>query len=98
MKAVPLPYKQILFVCTNSREPGARISCAGEGQCGQIILDQLKKHVKENNLEEKVRVSKSGCQEKCELGPNIAVMPQNIMLQGVTAADIPTIIQRFLNV
>lgn len=96
MKKSPLPYKQLIFVCTNARKSGERISCAGDGRCGQQILDRLKDHVKKNNLQEVVRVAKSGCQEKCELGPNVAVMPQNDFLSGVTLADVDAIIKTYL--
>jgi len=96
MKESPLPYRQLIFVCTNARPEGQRISCAGEGRCGEKILHRLKDYVKENHLEDLARVAKSGCQEKCEIGPNMAVMPQNIFLSGVTEADISEIIRKFL--
>lgn len=97
MKQVPLPYKQLIFVCTNARASGQRISCAGEGRCGEKVLEALKTYVKENHLESKVRVAKSGCQERCENGPSVAIMPQNIMLEGVNQNDIPEIIKTFLS-
>ncbi len=97
MKKSPLPYKQLIFVCTNARKPGERISCAGEGRCGQDILDRLKDHVKKNNLQDVVRVSKSGCQEKCETGPTVAVMPQNDFLSDVSVADVDKIISTYLS-
>ncbi len=91
-----LPYQQLIFVCTNSRSKGERISCAGEGRCGQEVLDRLKIYVKENGLEELARVAKSGCQEKCEMGPNVAVMPQNIFLSNVSSGDADLIIREYL--
>jgi (2Fe-2S) ferredoxin len=96
MKEEALPYKQMIFVCTNARAKGERISCAGEGRCGQDLLDKLKGAVKKNRLEGIVRVAKSGCQEKCEVGPNVMVMPQNLFLSGVTMNDADGIISRFL--
>jgi len=96
MKERPLPYKQMIFVCTNARDEGDRISCAGEGRCGEKILKKLKKYVKENGLKNTVRVAKSGCQEKCEIGPNAVVLPQNIMLTKLKVEDVDTIISRFL--
>jgi (2Fe-2S) ferredoxin len=92
----PLPYKQLIFVCTNSRAPGERISCAGEGRCGQQVLDQLKKYVSQHDLKKNVRVAKSGCQELCERGPSISVMPQNVCLTGVRTEDVPSIIETYL--
>ncbi len=97
MKKSQLPYKQLIFVCTNARGAGERISCAGEGRCGEQILDRLKHYVKKNNLKDVVRVAKSGCQEKCEIGPNVAVMPQNDFLSGVTLDDVDGIIATYLS-
>jgi (2Fe-2S) ferredoxin len=96
MNRSTLPYKQLIFVCTNTREPGERISCAGEGRCGQMVLDKLKAYVKANHLEGEARVTKSGCQEKCELGPNVAVMPQNDFLSDVALTDVESIIRKYL--
>jgi (2Fe-2S) ferredoxin len=97
MKRSPLPYKQLIFVCTNARAEGERVSCAGQGHCGQEILDKLKDHVKKNKLQDVVRVAKSGCQEKCEIGPNVAVMPQNEFFSDVSVADVDAIIDAYLN-
>ena len=96
MNRSPLPYKQLVFVCTNARKPGERISCAGEGRCGAEILEKLKNYVKRNDLQSLVRVAKSGCQEKCELGPNVSVMPQNDFLSDVSLSDVETIISDYL--
>lgn len=96
MKAQRNPYQQMIFVCTNAREPGARISCAGQGRCGERILEQLKTYVKSNKLEDRVRVAKSGCQEKCEIGPTISLLPQNKMLTDVSEKDIEEIIRVYL--
>ena len=98
MNEAPIPYKQMIFVCTNARAEGERVSCAGGGRCGEEVLNKLKRYVKKNRLEEKVRVAKSGCQEKCEIGPNVVILPQNVMLSGVTIEDTEAIISRFLNV
>jgi (2Fe-2S) ferredoxin len=96
MNQRPFPYKQLIFVCTNSRAPGERVSCAGPGRCGEDILRRLKDYVKEKNLKDHVRVTKSGCQEQCENGPNVAVMPQNQYWSGVTLEDVDSIIKKYL--
>lgn len=91
-----LPYRQVIFVCTNARKPGERISCAGDGRCGEAVLDRLKRYVKEKNLGQVVRVAKSGCQEKCEIGPSAMAFPQNEFLSALTPADADAIIERYL--
>ena len=101
MKKIDPPFKQYVFVCANSRAPGQRISCCGEGRCGEKILEYLKGYVKEKNLKNVVRVLKSGCQESCEKGPNIAIFPQNIFLSDVSMSDMDQIVKNhfepFLN-
>lgn len=96
MKISPLPYKQMIFVCTNARTEGQRISCAGEGRCGQEILDRLKEYVKAHKLEGVARVARSGCQEKCETGPNLCILPQNDFLSDVAVKDVEMLIDRYL--
>jgi (2Fe-2S) ferredoxin len=96
MKSEKLPYRQLIFVCTNARKAGERISCAGEGRCGETVLKKLKAYVSDNKLDAVARVAKSGCQEKCELGPSVAVMPQNDFLTAVDVADADRIIETYL--
>lgn len=96
MESSSLPYKQMIFVCTNAREKGERISCGGDGRCGMELLEKLKSYVKKNHLEKVARVAKSGCQEKCEIGPNAVVLPQNVMLSHLTTADVEAIIEKYL--
>lgn len=60
------------------------------------ILEKLKDHVKTNKLQDVVRVAKSGCHEKCEIGPNAVVFPQNDFLSGLRLEDAETIIKTYL--
>lgn len=86
----------MIFVCTNARADGQRISCAGEGRCGGAVLDRLKSFVKAHGLEGRVRVAKSGCQERCESGPNAVVFPDNAFFSGLGEADADRLVDRFL--
>lgn len=93
MDAKPVPYKRMIFVCTNSRDDG-RASC---GPCGaQAILDQLKEEVKKRGLTGKIRALKSGCMDICEGGPHVMVFPDNLWHAGVTPEDVPHLIEKYL--
>lgn len=76
------------MVCTNCRDDG-RECCA---QKGSIDLHQkLKEAIKE--VAHDVRVSKSGCLDRCSTGATVVIMPDNICLGSVTEADIPEIVR-----
>ena len=91
-KSAP-PYQKIIFVCTNSRDGGA-ICCSGGGSVA--IREALKRYVKENGLQGKVRVSQSGCMDLCSQGPNIMIFPDGIWYKDVTLEDVPAIIQNHI--
>ena len=96
MKRASNPYQQVIFVCTNARAAGERVSCAGQGRCGEVVLNRLKDYIKKNNLQAVARAAKSGCQEQCEIGPNAMLLPQNELLSDLSPADADEIIRRYL--
>jgi len=94
MKKSPLPFKKMIFVCTNARAAGERVSCAGGGRCGIEILDKLKAAVKEAGLSKTVRVTRTGCLDRCEDGPNLLIIPDGDHLSGVTLSDVDSILPK----
>ena len=85
-----MPYARIIFVCTNEREPGERPCCAHGG--GAALRDRLKEMVKERRLRGRIRVSQSGCLDRCEEGPNIMVFPSNVWYSHVCEVDLERIL------
>ena len=85
-----LPFEKIIFVCTNQRAAGERVCCANGGGCD--LRDKLKEMVKARQLRSRVRVSASGCMDKCEDGPNVMIFPDNVWLSGVTESDLEPIL------
>lgn len=85
------PHKRIVFVCTNQRAPGERVCCADRG--GAELRDRLKAMVKERGLRGRIRVSQSGCLDRCEDGPNIMVFPDNVWYAGVRPDDLNVILE-----
>lgn len=90
MQRNSLPHDKIIFVCTNQRVPGERVCCAGGGGCE--LRDTLKAMVKTRQLRSRVRVSASGCMDKCEDGPNVMIFPDNVWLSGVRMSDLDSIL------
>lgn len=94
MDPKPVPFKRTLFVCTHAREDGERPSCAAPGRDGFKVLEALKAEVKARGLKGKVRVSRSGCLDLCEQGPNAFLYPEGTWFGGLKAADAPRLAER----
>lgn len=99
MKKQLTPYRCHIFVCSNVRanqpeNPGCGTKGGGE------LKDLLKQGVNERGWKGKVRVSSTGCLGLCSQGPNVLLHPQEIHFSGVTAEDVPAIlneVQTFLS-
>jgi (2Fe-2S) ferredoxin len=94
MKTDPVPYRRMIFVCTNAAHDGDRPVCAAG--CSEDILKALKEEVKKRGLKGKVRALKSGCMDLCEKGPNVMVFPEGTLHSGVKPEDVPALIQKYL--
>jgi NADH-quinone oxidoreductase subunit F len=62
------------------------------GTCGQArgsleVIKSLKKAIKEQNLEDEVKIKVTGCHGFCEAEPNIIIQPHNIFYQKVQPKD-----------
>jgi len=88
-----LPYKRIIFVCINQRAEGE--DCCSSA--GQKIREDLKAYAKERNLKGIVRVSASQCMDKCEIGPNIMIFPENIWYHNATSEDVAEIKREYID-
>jgi (2Fe-2S) ferredoxin len=93
VKNASVPYQKTLFVCVHARE-GGRVSCGAPGRGGVELCQSLKESVKAAGLKGKVRVSKSGCLDLCEKGPNAFLYPQGEWLSGLSPDDAPALVQR----
>jgi NADH-quinone oxidoreductase subunit F len=85
------------------------IICAGTGCManGSLkVYEEFERRMKEAGLpvtlelrtedNDSIRVSKSGCQGFCQMGPLVTVLPENILYCKVTAADVEEVITRTL--
>lgn len=89
MHQTAVPFQTILFVCTNMRDTGA--CCAQRDSVA--IRKALKTAVKTRGLSHHIRVSQSGCQDRCAEGPNVMVFPAYRWYSHVTLADVPQILK-----
>ena len=81
-------YRKVVLVCTNVKENGKE--CCGMKGAEEIRL-KLKEEMKKADLT--VRVSRSGCLDRCVDGVTVAIMPDDVWLGSATEADIPDIVK-----
>lgn len=88
-------FKHHIFICTNRRPPENPRGCCDPEGLGQLQL-QFKKELAARGLKGQVRANKAGCLDQCEHGPTVVVYPEAVWYGGVTAADVPEIIESHL--
>ena len=81
-----------VFCCINERAPGhPRGSCSARGS--QALQAYMKAQGKVLGLGSRVRINKSGCLERCELGPTMVIYPEGVWYTYNSEADIDEILQ-----
>jgi (2Fe-2S) ferredoxin len=81
-----------IFICCNRRVPDHPRGCC-DPDASEALRTVFKTELKSRQLGPLVRANKSGCLEQCEHGPTVAIYPQGIFYGGVTANDVPRIIE-----
>jgi (2Fe-2S) ferredoxin len=94
MKEQKVPYRRVIYICTNMREDDDRPACGKRGS--EAICEKFKEEVKKRGLKGKIRAMKSGCMDFCEAGPNVMVFPDNTWHSGVTPEDVPALAEKYL--
>lgn len=87
-------YKKHIFICTNQRPEGTRISC-GEAH-GLALVAAFKKLIKDKKLNVEIRAQRAGCMETCELGPSVVVYPEGVFYGKVQLDDVEEIVAEHL--
>ncbi|MDH5654572.1 MAG: (2Fe-2S) ferredoxin domain-containing protein [Spirochaetia bacterium] len=89
-----MKYKKHIFVCTNERTDGSRISCGEKN--GMDLVQEFKKEMGKYGLQKSMRVQRSGCFDICEKGPSVVVYPEGVFYSHVKIEDIPEIVKEHL--
>ena len=88
-------YDKHVFICTNQRPPGdPKGCCADKG--GDAVRDAFKQLLHERGLKGKIRANAAGCLDQCSRGVAVVVYPEQVWYGGVTAADVPEIVEQHL--
>jgi len=86
-------FKKHVFVCTNERVDGSRVSC-GKNFCGKDLAASLKEAIKAAGVAKDIRVVKSGCLDVCEEGANVLIQPDNLWLKHTELTDVRSILEK----
>lgn len=93
MQSIEPIYRKAIFVCTNNKDNNPeKCGCRGSEE----LLAKMKEYVKANNLQKKIRITKSGCMDLCGKGPIVCIMPDYKFFQNVEEKDLEKIIKTAL--
>ena len=80
-------YRSHVMVCA-----GTGCSSSGSAPVAQAFEDEIRK----NNLDEEVRVIRTGCFGLCALGPIVVIYPEASFYSMIKAEDVPEIVSEHL--
>lgn len=87
-------FRHHIFICTNQRAEGARVSC-GEAK-GMELVSVFKEGIKRRGLNTDVRAQRAGCFDICETGPNVIVYPEGVIYGCVKPSDVEEILDEHI--
>ena len=88
-------FERHVFICVNRREPGnPKGDCASKGS--EEVRDAFKTQLHDKGLKGRIRANAAGCLDQCARGVTVVVYPEQIWYGGVTAADVPEIVDQHL--
>jgi len=73
--------------------------CGGTGcksSASDLLVNVLRKEIRENGLDEEIQVVATGCFGFCEQGPVVKVLPDNTFYVGVKSEDVAEIVAEHL--
>ena len=85
-------YKYHVFICLNQREDGSQ--CCTQFN-SEKIFEYMKQKIKKLNLRGQglVRINRSGCFDRCALGPLLVIYPDAVWYNFIDESDIDEIIE-----
>jgi predicted metal-binding protein len=78
-----------LFICTRARDDSNKVSCSASGALQ--IVRALKDRLKENQLNQSIKVTSCGCLGPCADGINAVLYPDNILISHISSDDIDSL-------
>ena len=94
-KDMVLHYDTHVFCCINERPDDHPKGCCSAR--GAVPLQgYMKARAKKMDLGTRVRINRSGCLERCELGPTMVIYPEGVWYTYRTREDIDEILDRHI--
>ena len=92
-KDMALHYDTHVFCCINERPDDHPKGCCSAR--GAVPLQgYMKARAKKMDLGTRVRINRSGCLDRCELGPTMVIYPEGVWYTYRTREDIDEILDR----
>lgn len=88
-------FNKHVFFCTNQKDNNKKCCATADAQ-EMWQYAKHKVHSEELTTDNQVRVSKSGCLGRCEVGPCVVVYPEGVWYTYKDEADIEEIIEEHL--
>jgi len=85
-------YRHHLFFCTNQRE-GGDVCCNSHNATDMFFY--AKDYAQTLGLDD-VRINRTGCLGRCDLGPVAVVYPQNVWYNYIDESDVEEIVREHL--
>lgn len=76
-----------VLVCTASH-------CAQKGS--NELIGRLRLEIVRKKLDTEILINNCGTIDLCDIGPNVIIYPDNIILSGVSAKDVPALVRYLL--
>lgn len=73
-----------VLVCTASH-------CAQKGS--NDLIGRLRLEIVRKKLDAEILINNCGTIDLCDIGPNVVIYPDNVILSGVTAKDVPVLVR-----
>jgi len=84
-----------VFCCINKRsESNPKGCCSFKGS--EKLQQELKIKIKNLKINKKIRINKSGCLDRCDLGPVLVIYPEGIWYSYKSSKDIDEIVNSHL--
>ena len=91
-KNMALHYDTHVFCCINERPDDHPKGCCSAR--GSVPLHgYMKARAKKMDLKSRVRINRSGCLDRCELGPTMVIYPEGVWYRCASKDDVDEILK-----